>query len=358
MFLDWTLHSLKSSTTSNFEGDRTEILSVFDKLHEYNKLEGKNSLSSQVRQSEWAPILNFLLVEATQSDVDILFSVLDDMSQKKTTSLDFDFSWKSPNAESKPTDVTEHMGLENGKVVLMERSCPCSNQYKGDSIFCRKCGRRRQKLEPQSLKRALQLVERMDEAAMFELLSGRDGPEMQQRGSTEMMVMVVSNQLSLAYGIDKPRALEVTDHIGMVKGESVQMELKCPCGNTFKPDTVFCRRCGARRKSVKETTNAVVSARKAAAELALKSEAELEALVRMEVPTADLKLASADEKEAVNSRLSARMKWKSEGPRSSSSSSSSLSIQEESPGVEMAPVFGSAQRNPMVSFQEESTNRV
>lgn len=59
-------------------------------------------------------------------------------------------SHQTPNDDSAsgPTivDVQNHLGvLADGSKVTMEMHCslPCGNEYKHDTVFCRKCGRRR-----------------------------------------------------------------------------------------------------------------------------------------------------------------------------------------------------------------------
>jgi hypothetical protein len=49
------------------------------------------------------------------------------------------------------SDVNDHFGtLPDGSTVTMARMCgsPCGNEYKPDSLFCRKCGRRRPVASP------------------------------------------------------------------------------------------------------------------------------------------------------------------------------------------------------------------
>ena len=53
--------------------------------------------------------------------------------------------------------------------------------------------------------------------------------------------------------VEMPAATECRDHHGTVNGvKGIAMTRKCPCGNTFKPDSKFCRECGNRRKTLVE----------------------------------------------------------------------------------------------------------
>jgi hypothetical protein len=43
--------------------------------------------------------------------------------------------------------------------------------------------------------------------------------------------------------------VDVQNHMGMLEdGREVEMELECACGNILKDDSVFCRKCGERRR--------------------------------------------------------------------------------------------------------------
>ena len=45
------------------------------------------------------------------------------------------------------------------------------------------------------------------------------------------------------------QVLQVENHLGVTRrGHALDMARLCPCGNTFKPDSFFCRRCGDRRQ--------------------------------------------------------------------------------------------------------------
>ena len=146
----------------------------------------------------------------------------------------------------------------------------------------------------------------MDENEIASMLTARDGPEMEHRGSMESLRMVVSSQLAMSCGFEKLRALEVTDHVGLIKGERKPMELTCPCGNAFKPDSVFCRRYGGRRKSTAEASS-VAEIMTISASLKVKTEKELEDLVLMSS-------AAAEVKNGVT-KMANRVKWKSASQR-------------------------------------------
>jgi hypothetical protein len=83
--IGWVLHTLRSGSSHDFDGDKDRIFDVFDKLQRYCERErGLKDVASGIDETAWAPILYWALMETTTQDqIDTMFDILVQMSNRQ-----------------------------------------------------------------------------------------------------------------------------------------------------------------------------------------------------------------------------------------------------------------------------------